>query len=59
MERKEGFMKPRLAITAVLTITVVAAALAIAQTAPPKDPDLIDLQGYQVASTHRLILRGT
>src|SRR3974377_959696 len=47
MERKEGFMKPRLAITAVLTSTVVAAALAIAQTAPPKDPDLIDLQGYQ------------
>ena len=47
MERKEGFMKPRLVITAVLAITVLAAALLIAQTAPPKDPDLIDLQGYQ------------
>src|SRR6516164_1020734 len=47
MERKEGFMKPRRVITAVLTIMVAAAGLLIAQTAPPKDPDLIDLQGYQ------------
>ena len=40
-------MKPRRVITAVLTIMVAAAGLLIAQTAPPKDPDLIDLQGYQ------------
>ena len=40
-------MGPRMLIAVVLTITGVAGALATAQTAAPRDPELIDLQGYQ------------
>jgi thiol-disulfide isomerase/thioredoxin len=40
-------MGPRILVAAVLTITGVAGALATVQTAAPRDPELIDLQGYQ------------
>src|SRR5262252_11098668 len=40
-------MGPRILIATVLTITGLAAALAPAETATPKDPELIDLAGYQ------------
>ena len=40
-------MGPRMLIAAVLTITGLAGALAPAETDAPKDPELIDLAGYQ------------
>lgn len=47
MERKGRVMKLRRVIAFVLVMTGVAAAWGAGQTAAPKDPELIDLQGYQ------------
>jgi len=40
-------MRARILIAAAVAITGVVAALGAAQTNGPKDPELIDLQGYQ------------
>ena len=40
-------MRARILIAAAVAITGVLAALGAAQTNAPKDPELIDLQGYQ------------
>jgi len=47
MEEKGSVMGSRILIAAAVALTGVIAAVGAGQTTAPKDPDLIDLQGYQ------------